>query len=85
MVAAYEWMICEKPGNELVIREDQIREDTNPEDLQQIYGVTLNEITLDVSCNCSGKSMVRTDKKYPEMESNYSCEHCGKRIVVVWD
>jgi hypothetical protein len=83
-MTAYEFIVCNNPGKKLMVRENQIR-DAEPDEQPSILGIVINETTGEVTCDCSGKIMKRTDKKYPAMESGFHCDVCGKDVSIVWD
>lgn len=81
---SYEFIICNNSGRELQVRENQVNE-AEPDDQPSILGIVINETTGNVTCNCSGNIMKRTDKKFPAMESGFHCDVCGKDVSIVWD
>lgn len=80
-MTAYEFIICNNPGNVLVRENNRLGKAAEPEELR----IVVNENTGDVTCNCSGNIMKRNNKKFPAMESDYHCDMCGKDVTVVWD
>lgn len=82
-MAAYEFIVCNDPGRTLQVREKSLKE-VDPDDQPSVLGIVVG-VTGDVTCNCSGRIMKRTNKKFPTMESDYHCDMCGKNITLVWD